>query len=241
MTQLVHTHSEVTRYLKEFLHNQYQQLDEAKLLLSDYELVTETSTKSASNFIGNPVNSFVLIKKLTKDLQRFVDTVNSLDKLKDVVREIKEAFILPTNEDYEGAIIALHRLEDTYSLEPSQIRRGNLSALYPSKPLSAFECYEFGRVAYEHQDYYHTIRWMNEALAQLEIEKADLELKAKPTASEIDILDYLSFANGQQGNLETAMELTKRILKLGILIVFVKLSNLFELLSKVLWFGTFEK
>jgi hypothetical protein len=70
----------------------------------------EDSKLNPENFIGNPVNSFLLIKKLTKDLQKFVDQVNSLEKLKDVVREIKEKFLLPTSEDYEGAVIALMRV-----------------------------------------------------------------------------------------------------------------------------------
>jgi hypothetical protein len=70
----------------------------------------EESKSNPENFIGNPVNSFLLIKKLTKDLQKFVDQVNSLEKLKDVVREIKEKFLLPTSEDYEGAVIALMRV-----------------------------------------------------------------------------------------------------------------------------------
>ncbi len=55
----------------------------------------------------------------------------------------------------------------------------------------AFECFEFGRVAYEESDYYHTIRWMNEALIQHEIEGKN------STANKVDILDYLSFANSQ--------------------------------------------
>lgn len=44
-------------------------------------------------------------------MQKFVDQVNSLEKLKDVVREIKEKFLLPTTEDYEGAVIALMRVK----------------------------------------------------------------------------------------------------------------------------------
>jgi hypothetical protein len=34
------------------------------------------------DFIGNPVNAFLLIKKTTKDLQAFVDTLNTKEQLK---------------------------------------------------------------------------------------------------------------------------------------------------------------
>jgi len=40
------------------------------------------SINSAENFIANPVNSYLLIKMLTKDLQNFVDILNNFDQLK---------------------------------------------------------------------------------------------------------------------------------------------------------------
>lgn len=54
--------------------------------------------------------------------------------------------------------------------------------------LKAFECFEFGRVAYNKKDNHNTIRWMKEALNQLEFEKGNA------TVSEVEILDYLSYA-----------------------------------------------
>ena len=44
------------------------------------------------------------------------------------------------------------------------------------------------------KDYYHTIRWMNEALDRVEEEK---KMGLQPSANELDILDYLAFANGK--------------------------------------------
>jgi hypothetical protein len=35
-------------------------------------------------FIGNPVNAFILIKQLTKNLQIFIDTLNIFDHLKSI-------------------------------------------------------------------------------------------------------------------------------------------------------------
>jgi hypothetical protein len=49
---------------------------------------------------------------------------------------LKTKFVLPTDEDYIGTIDGLLRLEDTYLLEPDQIRMGKLSDKYPSRPLT---------------------------------------------------------------------------------------------------------
>ena len=82
--------------------------------MKDFEDLEKDSIDNPERFIGNPVNSFLIIKKLTKDLQKFVDTVNAIEKLKDVVRDIKENSILPTNEDYEGSITAILRVKKNF-------------------------------------------------------------------------------------------------------------------------------
>ena len=52
-------------------------------MLADFEkLASVANAKEPEKFVGNPVNSFLLIKKLSKDLQRFVDTMNSIENLK---------------------------------------------------------------------------------------------------------------------------------------------------------------
>ena len=56
--------------------------------------------------------------------------------LPDTINKIKTNLTLPTEEDYEGAIVALHRLEDTYLLDPKDIKNGILSDKNPSRPLT---------------------------------------------------------------------------------------------------------
>lgn len=56
--------------------------------------------------------------------------------LPDTINKIKTNLTLPTEEDYEGAIVALHRLEDTYLLDPKDIKNGILSDKNPSRSLT---------------------------------------------------------------------------------------------------------
>lgn len=44
--------------------------------------MAEDSSEDPNRFIGNPVNAFLAIKMLMKDLQWFVDSVNTYEKLK---------------------------------------------------------------------------------------------------------------------------------------------------------------
>ena len=52
------------------------------------------------------------------------------------MQDIKNKILLPTNDDYKGSIEAIHRLEDTYLLNPADIARGNLSQKHISRPLT---------------------------------------------------------------------------------------------------------
>ena len=48
-------------------------------MLKDYELITENAKDNPENFVGNPVNSFLLTKKLTTDFQNFQKMFRSSD------------------------------------------------------------------------------------------------------------------------------------------------------------------
>ncbi|POI32272.1 hypothetical protein CIB84_003976, partial [Bambusicola thoracicus] len=143
----------------------------------------------------------------------------------------------PTEEDETGAAKALMRLQDTYKLDPETLSRGNLpgkctvvssalkgclstkttkrlmlifSLLLGTKyrsSLTVSDCFGMGKTAYNDGDYYHTVLWMEQALKQHD-EGEDT------TVSKVEILDYLSYAVFQFGDLHRAMELTRRLISL---------------------------
>lgn len=75
--------------------------------------------------------------------------------------------------------------------------------------LTVDDCYDLGKVAYSEADYYHTELWMVQALKQLD------KGETSSTVDTVTILDYLSFSVYQQGELERALDFTKRLLELG--------------------------
>ena len=74
--------------------------------------------------------------------------------------------------------------------------------------MTAEDCLELGKIAYSESDYYHTELWMVQALRQLD----EGEESAVDAAN---VLDYLSYSVYQQGELEKALEYTRRLLRLG--------------------------
>uniref|UniRef100_A0A8C0BLW3 procollagen-proline 4-dioxygenase n=1 Tax=Buteo japonicus TaxID=224669 RepID=A0A8C0BLW3_9AVES len=73
--------------------------------------------------------------------------------------------------------------------------------------LTVGDCFGMGKTAYNDGDYYHTVLWMEQALKQHD-EGEDT------TVSKVEILDYLSYAVFQFGDLHRAMELTRRLISL---------------------------
>ena len=73
---------------------------------------------------------------------------------------------------------------------------------------SVDDCFGMGRSAYNEGDYYHTVLWMEQVLKQLDAGE-------EATTSKAQVLDYLSYAVFQLGDLHRAVELTRRLLSLG--------------------------
>lgn len=70
------------------------------------------------------------------------------------------------------------------------------------------DCFELGKIAYSDVDYYHTELWMAQALKQLDEGE-------ESTLDKVTVLDYLSYSIYQQGEIERALDYTKRLLELG--------------------------
>ncbi|XP_078387098.1 prolyl 4-hydroxylase subunit alpha-1b isoform X6 [Cetorhinus maximus] len=207
MTDLLYTEKDLVTSLKDYIKAEENKLGEIKRWAEKLDRLTETATKDPEGFLGHPVNAFKLMKRLNTEWLE-------LENL--VLKDMSDGFIsnltiqrqhLPNDEDQTGAAKALIRLQDTYKLDAETISRGNLPGVKHKTSLTAEDCYELGKVAYTDTDYYHTEVWMEQALKQLDAGEVS-------TIDKITVLDYLSYAVYQQGDLDKALELTKRLLKL---------------------------
>lgn len=61
--------------------------------------------------------------------------------------------------------------------------------------MSSDDCFELGRQSYVNRDYYHTVLWMNEAMARM-LEEPHNQTQSFTRA---DVLEYLAFCTYKQG------------------------------------------
>ena len=99
------------------------------------------------------------------------------------------------------------RLQDTYRLDTDSLARGILNGHHYGPVLSAHDCFELGRQAYNNGDYVHTNIWMDQAMRLFHEEK-------EKSISQSDILEYLAFSAYMSGNIRRALKLTNQMLSM---------------------------
>ncbi|XP_018518769.1 prolyl 4-hydroxylase subunit alpha-1 isoform X1 [Lates calcarifer] len=212
MTDLLFTEKDLVTSLKDYIRAEENKLEQIKKWADKLDVLSAAATQDPEGFLGHPVNAFKLMKRLNTEWAE-------LESL--VLTDMSDVFIsnltiqrqhFPNDDDQTGAAKALMRLQDTYQLDTNIISTGELpgSSLGAShqSALTVDDCYDLGKVAYSEADYYHTELWMVQALKQLD------EGETSSTVDAITILDYLSYSVYQQGELERALEFTRRLLEL---------------------------
>uniref|UniRef100_A0A8C8A692 procollagen-proline 4-dioxygenase n=1 Tax=Otus sunia TaxID=257818 RepID=A0A8C8A692_9STRI len=207
MTDLIYAEKDLVQSLKEYIRAEEIKLSQIKSWAEKMDVLTSKSTSDPEGYLAHPVNAYKLVKRLNTDwleLENLVlqDTTNGFIANLTIQRQF-----FPTEEDETGAAKALMRLQDTYKLDPETLSRGNLPGTKYRSSLTVGDCFGMGKTAYNDGDYYHTVLWMEQALKQHD-EGEDT------TVSKVEILDYLSYAVFQFGDLHRAMELTRRLISL---------------------------
>ncbi|XP_050664918.1 prolyl 4-hydroxylase subunit alpha-1-like isoform X1 [Leptidea sinapis] len=203
---LLETHQRIIDDLDDYIFKEEQRLNILKRHLDIYKREQKKAMEDIPNYLGNPINAFTLIKRLTSDLD---DIEKSIDIGTEYIKNVTVTHHdvkYPTLEDLEGAAIALTRLQQTYDLEVDELAEGKLNGVTYSTPMSAGDCYELGKALYTEQDYRNALAWMTVALRKFKLEKIRYHF------TEEDILEYIGFANYLLGDIEVALEWTKKLL-----------------------------
>ncbi|XP_046656304.1 prolyl 4-hydroxylase subunit alpha-1-like isoform X1 [Daphnia pulicaria] len=209
MEGLVTTELELVRHLDNYIQEEEIRLKQLKRFLEEYESMYQEASEDVSQYLSNPVNAYLLVKRLTSDWKQveevMTQNVGSIF-VKNITR-YRSALRFPSDEDLTGAAVALMRLQDTYELDTHALAEGKLLGKKYSRQLTAGDCWELGRQSYNNGDHYHTVLWMGEALNKLEEE-------SNKTATRQEILEYLAFSTYKQGNVKEALQLTDELLKI---------------------------
>lgn len=209
LEKLLKTEAEIVKTLENYINAEESRLQKIRSLREEYGKIYEAASEDTTSFLANPVNAYLLVKKLTSDWKAAESLLlggigkgedvsclnyNIFNNVSFIFKEIIENMTrnrqdirFPDDEDLNGAAIALLRLQDTYKLETSALAQGKIKGTKQSPELTAGDCFELGRQSYNNGDHYHTVLWMQEALDRVAEEK-------NKTADKAEILEYLAFS-----------------------------------------------
>ncbi|XP_014363385.2 prolyl 4-hydroxylase subunit alpha-1-like [Papilio machaon] len=205
---LLETHKKIIDDLDDYIQKEEKRLYVLKKHLNLYKKEHGMAMEDIPNYLGNPINAFTLIKRLTTDLDFIEKSIKiGTEYIKNIT--VNHAGVkYPTLEDLSGAAQALTRLQDTYQLDIGELAEGRLNGVVYSTPMSAGDCYELGRTLYNEKDFSNSLRWMLEALRKYKEENEIYDFK------EVDILEYISFSHYLLGDVKAALQWTKKLLAL---------------------------
>lgn len=204
---LLETHKRIIDDLDFYIDKEEKRLSTLKRHLNIYKREHEKAMVDIPNYLGNPINAFTLIKRLTTDLDHIEDSIKiGTDYIKNITMNHADVKY-PALEDLTGAAQALTRLQETYRLDVKELSEGKLNGVVYSAPMTAGDCYELGRVLYKEADYVNARAWMEEALRKYGEENIPY------TFSDVDILEYISFSYYLLGDTRSALEWTQKLLE----------------------------
>ncbi|XP_030020588.1 prolyl 4-hydroxylase subunit alpha-2 isoform X2 [Manduca sexta] len=205
---LLETHKRIIDDLDFYIQKEQKRLMILKQHLDLYKEEHERAMEDIPNYLGNPINAFTLIKRLTTDLDLIEDSIKiGTEYIKNITIN-HEDVKYPTLEDLTGAAQALTRLQVTYNLNVRDLSEGMLNGVSYSDrtSMTASDCYELGRALYNEKDYENSLSWMKEALRKYKNENKRYQF------TEADILEYIGFSYYLKGDAKTAIEWTKKLL-----------------------------
>ncbi|XP_041438720.1 prolyl 4-hydroxylase subunit alpha-3 [Xenopus laevis] len=216
--QAVGTEQALLQHLTLYLQQENHRLNH---LTRFYEKV-QASHQASHSPVQDPILAYTLLKRLQSEWMNVVyssEADENIQALRDGYEKVKKN--LPISEDVEGAAKALMRLQDVYSLNVNGLVKGIFqrsssseskllyTPLRPSK-MSADDCFQIGKVAYDMEDYYHSIPWLEEAVSLFHGSYGDWFTEDEGSLEEA--LDYLAFSYFKAGNISHALDLSREYL-----------------------------
>uniref|UniRef100_UPI00398F885D prolyl 4-hydroxylase subunit alpha-3 isoform X2 n=1 Tax=Pristiophorus japonicus TaxID=55135 RepID=UPI00398F885D len=210
--------------LQTYIENEIYRMDDLKRFYEKIKALHNNVYQEPVTAISNPLFAYTLIKRLQIDWQNIVysnEAIENIQALKDDYEKIEAK--LPKAEDLEGAAKGLMRLQDVYALSTKGLVKGEflqvagegVSNVYRpslSSTLSADDCFQIGKVAYDIGDYYHSIIWLEEAVTLFRQSIGIWNTEDQGSLEEA--LDHLAFSHYMSGNVGYAMILSKELLQL---------------------------
>ncbi|XP_008279189.1 prolyl 4-hydroxylase subunit alpha-3 [Stegastes partitus] len=220
--QAISVEQKLIDYLRTYIDHEQERLQDVKRFYAKVSDLHSELYKGPAAAMANPLVAFTLIKRLHSEWLNVVYSNEALENAQALRSSYEEEEAeLPKLEDLQGAAKGLMRLQDVYALQVSSLVRGRFQRVANgeavdvympavSVPLSGDDCFLVGKVAYEQEDYYHSVQWLEESVRLFRGPGGEWSPENEGTLE--DALDHLAFSHFKTGNVSHALSLSQELL-----------------------------
>ncbi|XP_030554018.1 prolyl 4-hydroxylase subunit alpha-1-like isoform X1 [Drosophila novamexicana] len=189
------------RQLMVNLHEYIDKLQEKVHTLRRLAEVLESSLQAAEGreqeFLSNPLHTYTLIRHMHADwiqLERSMQQPVGQEQI-DFIKEMQPE--LPLHSDLMEVTAAMHRVQQTYEMEPADMSKGLLDGVQLNASLSILDCYEMGALLFRAAEFEDASKWLRTARQLWNQSQSDLYVLLNVSRSDISSLLARSLiANG---------------------------------------------
>ncbi|XP_049431667.1 prolyl 4-hydroxylase subunit alpha-3 isoform X1 [Epinephelus fuscoguttatus] len=220
--QAISVERKLIDYLRTYIDHEMERLEDIKRFYAKVSDLHADLYKGPATAMANPLVAFTLIKRLQSEWLNVVYSNEAQENAQALRSSYKEEEAdLPKLEDLQGAAKGLMRLQDVYALQVASLVRGRFQRVTNGKPidiylptvsvpLSGDDCFLVGKVAYEQEDYYHSVQWLEESVRLFRGTGGEWSPENEGTLE--DALDHLAFSHFKTGNVSYALSLSQELL-----------------------------
>ncbi|XP_049513471.1 prolyl 4-hydroxylase subunit alpha-2 isoform X2 [Dermacentor silvarum] len=153
-------------YLRSFLNDYYE-----TKAYKDRQLTHSSAEHEYDSRRASPIEAYNTIKRLSVDWNKIVHHFREPDWMEIEKLMVDSNDTFPRSSDLLDAGEALTLIQKTYRLNITDMAKGVIKGHKAKAPLTARDCLYFGQLLYNQYDFEPAIKWFEEALTRLSIEK----------------------------------------------------------------------
>uniref|UniRef100_A0A674EI11 Prolyl 4-hydroxylase subunit alpha-3 n=1 Tax=Salmo trutta TaxID=8032 RepID=A0A674EI11_SALTR len=222
--QAINVERQLIDHLETYIEHESERLEDIKRFYAKVSDLHSEVYSGPSAAMANPLVAFTLIKRLQSEWLNLIysdEAQENTQAFRSGYKEVEKEGSLPKLEDLQGAAKGLMRLQDVYALQVGGLVRGHFQRITDgnpidiysptvSVPLSGDDCFLVGKVAYELEDYYHSVQWLEESVRLFRGAGGEWSPENEGTLE--DALDHLAFSHFKTGNISYALSLSQELL-----------------------------
>ncbi|XP_075144540.1 prolyl 4-hydroxylase subunit alpha-2 [Haematobia irritans] len=182
MSEVMDFELKMLKNMQKFLRKNQNKLNYLKERLAEYERERDEALTQGPVYFENPVNKYLLTKRLTADWDRLENVLQYKEGEK-ILKKIENTIV--EKSELDGALEGVLRLHDVYRLNASDIARGFIQGVQYDVHFQARHCFDLGKKAMETNFPKLAYGWFMEAFRRSEddksIDRLDIELALADT------------------------------------------------------------